>query len=96
MKTFLTVLSIIVLGGMTCGCFDLVVAKTSKIPERFPDYSKSIPAPAEIAVITKIELDPLTPEARKKVLDTVANLKAETAALREILNNYQSYAAQKN
>lgn len=72
------------------GCFSRFVY----VHDRYPVYD--IPEKAEIEVVSADDLAPLAPDVREKVVSTVKELKAESAALRVIIEEYDAYARRKN
>lgn len=60
------------------------------IHDRYPIYD--LPPKSHIHVITAEEFKNLDPETKKKIIETVKNLKVESAQLRAILESYNEYA----
>lgn len=64
------------------------------VHDRYPVYD--LPPKANIHIITAEEFKNLDPETKKKIIETVKNLKIESAQLRAILESYNEYAVDIN
>ena len=77
---------------MCCsGCFGPTLVK---ITDRYPVYA--MPIKSEIAKISEEDIKTLSPETKKKIIDSINSLKSETIQLRTILESYNEYANKHN
>ena len=89
-QRLINVLLISIVLLIMAGCNERYV----RVYDRYPYYE--LPSKAHIDKISKENLDVLNKETYNKIINTIKELKQESAQLRVILESYNKYAEEKN